>query len=1284
MTDIATLALKIDSTQAKTAADNLNLLGKASSAAEGSVNSAGREWVRAGSAAAQLRMQSQSAAQGADKLASSARVAGQAASEMARDAQQASVRMNAVTTSAGAQRAGLQQLSYQLGDVATMFAMGARPMQIFASQGSQVIQAVSLMAGGTSRLAAFLGGPWGTAISVAAIALSPFIAKLFETANAADEATAALDRLIKKRRDEAQEQLTLTNAIIATNNLRKQEADLIDTIRKKSGVDYSKQNLTATAPKFSYSEYQELLAVRQKIAAAQGSINAESYASNDAANRKIAERIDLEAKLGGAISKSDKAQAQYNIRIREANERWEKSNKGADAQAARLAAMTAAERDLNAAQQKTHKTGGARIATLAREAEATDTQTTNLLKLADAYLSADANALKLEVTARAMSEGIKKRADIDAYVARQLSLEVAKRAADGAKEVSTLRDQTAVRKDLNDQVQAGLITSEEANRLMQDEAALRPLIAAQAIAEGEAKAKLGKIIAELRDQQKAANDEAKRAQDLAQAAETRNDMKLIAEETRLTGELGKARIAAMKGLRGDALEDELARLDLQREKSLRTAQAEAQAEKERAAGLYDSAKATLESAEAANKLSDQEFVNDQAVRNIERANAGLNDMISLLEDIGGLGGVLGGVLGGLVNGNFSGLGSLGGVANIFLKKGGLADYQKQADVIATRISDVFGVSGQFAKTMGSLLQGAGTGALAANAIFGKQSKTEQLGSSIGGALGQVAGQALGKALGGIFSTVGGPLGAIAGGILGSVVGGLLKSHKYGRVTLSDVTGDFDTGGNKGKFKQAATDAGNSIVDALNQIAKELGGVAGAFGDITVGVRDGKWRVNTTGTSLKTGKGAVNFGEDSAAAISYAIQQAVKQGAISGINQSVLNLLQASGDFETQLSKAAELQNIFSEIAQSADPMGYELEQLAKKFASVNALLAEANATQEEIDSVANYQAQQEAAIRARYAAEAAAKKAARDEKEAELLALQGRASEALAKARAAELAQMDAGLAAIQKQIYAETDAATKRALQIQLLEAQGNAWAATQAQRDEVLRTTVDENKALQTRIFLTQDLYDAYKRESDALQDTATKMRGFSDTLRDFRASIFASDNSTTSYTQALAKLIQTGSLAATGDETALGNLAGVGRDYLDAAKAGAGSLLDYQRAQALVANYTDQAIGFTDSAASQAEQSLALMKEQVGSLISIDDHVVTVAEALERLIALNTPTTASSSSSDSGSNSSESSSSSSAGFNSLKESMEALRRQILSMQRTWTQFSPDGQSMQVVIAP
>ena len=86
----------------------------------------------------------------------------------------------AVTASAGAQRSGMQQLSFQLNDVATMYALGARPMQIFASQSGQVLQAVQLMTGGTSKLAAFLGGPWGLAITSAAIVLTPFIGKLFE------------------------------------------------------------------------------------------------------------------------------------------------------------------------------------------------------------------------------------------------------------------------------------------------------------------------------------------------------------------------------------------------------------------------------------------------------------------------------------------------------------------------------------------------------------------------------------------------------------------------------------------------------------------------------------------------------------------------------------------------------------------------------------------------------------------------------------------------------------------------------------------------------------------------------------------------------------------------------------------------------------------------------------------------------------------------------------------------------------------------------------------------
>lgn len=100
-----------------------------------------------------------------------------------------------VTRSAQAQRAGMQQLSMQLNDVATMYALGARPMQIFASQGGQVIQAVQLMSGGTSRLASFLAGPWGLALTTAAIVLVPLIGNLLNTEQAMQKVEFATDKM---------------------------------------------------------------------------------------------------------------------------------------------------------------------------------------------------------------------------------------------------------------------------------------------------------------------------------------------------------------------------------------------------------------------------------------------------------------------------------------------------------------------------------------------------------------------------------------------------------------------------------------------------------------------------------------------------------------------------------------------------------------------------------------------------------------------------------------------------------------------------------------------------------------------------------------------------------------------------------------------------------------------------------------------------------------------------------------------------------------------------------
>lgn len=100
-----------------------------------------------------------------------------------------------VTVSAGQQRQGMQQLSFQIGDIATMYSLGARPAQIFASQIGQVTQAVQLMSGGTSRVAAFLGGPWGIALTAATIVLAPFIGKLFEAEDALEGVEFASSKL---------------------------------------------------------------------------------------------------------------------------------------------------------------------------------------------------------------------------------------------------------------------------------------------------------------------------------------------------------------------------------------------------------------------------------------------------------------------------------------------------------------------------------------------------------------------------------------------------------------------------------------------------------------------------------------------------------------------------------------------------------------------------------------------------------------------------------------------------------------------------------------------------------------------------------------------------------------------------------------------------------------------------------------------------------------------------------------------------------------------------------
>jgi hypothetical protein len=137
-----------------------------------------------------------------------------------------------VTGSTGVMRAGMQQLSFQLGDVATQFASGTRPMVIFAQQGSQVIQAIQMMTSSSKGLLGFLAGPWGQAFTAAAIVVSALTARLGENeeaargaelgANSLADAQSALGQIfdLTSGKLKNQNELLILNARLMAANLR--------------------------------------------------------------------------------------------------------------------------------------------------------------------------------------------------------------------------------------------------------------------------------------------------------------------------------------------------------------------------------------------------------------------------------------------------------------------------------------------------------------------------------------------------------------------------------------------------------------------------------------------------------------------------------------------------------------------------------------------------------------------------------------------------------------------------------------------------------------------------------------------------------------------------------------------------------------------------------------------------------------------------------------------------------------------------------------------------------
>jgi hypothetical protein len=220
-------------------------------------------------------------------------------------------------------------------------------------------------------------------------------------------------------------------------------------------------------------------------------------------------------------------------------------------------------------------------------------------------------------------------------------------------------------------------------------------------------------------------------------------------------------------------------------------------------------------------------------------------------------------------------------------------------------------------------------------------------SGIGKAFGlklSSGGAQIGGAIGGMLPIPGGEIiGSIAGGIIGKLLGGT----KSGRVTLNGTSQVI--GGTDKKLQAAAGQTGSDFVSTLQSVAQQLGGSLGSYGTITLGQRNGSYRVNVGGAgtgSLKIGQGARDFGEDQQAAIAYALQQAIVNGAVKGISAGAQRLLAAGTDLQAQLQKALDFQGVFTELKSYLDPVGAALDTLDARFSHLKDVFAEAGATTE--------------------------------------------------------------------------------------------------------------------------------------------------------------------------------------------------------------------------------------------------------------------------------------------------------------------------------------------------
>ncbi|MBV1918999.1 MAG: hypothetical protein KUG65_13190 [Sphingomonadaceae bacterium] len=459
-----------------------------------------------------------------------------------------------------------------------------------------------------------------------------------------------------------------------------------------------------------------------------------------------------------------------------------------------------------------------------------------------------------------------------------------------------------------------------------------------------------------------------------------------------------------------------------------------------------------------------------------------------LAGMGGIGGQFGNVLGALSSGNpaasLLGMGGIGTLAGGLLSPGSIAGMG-------------VGVEGG----LNSLL---GLGANGSTAMLGQALAGGGFGAAIGSPLGKLTGSKSGGQIGGALGGAAfGPVGAIGGALLGGLVGGAVKSTKRGGATIGandNGVGIVGGWGNSSSRRDTATQLAEQAIGGLRQIIETLGGELGSFSG-SVSVRKDSLRYDPTGSGIsKTSKGALDFGQDSAALIEAILEDAFADGAAKGLSEGVQRLLQGDGDIDARIAKAQAYQTVLGEIHQTTDPLNTALAAFAQQEAEIIKLLDEAGASAEDRVLAEQFLADKRQEIVEQFNREEIEKERAKRELLIQIMEAEGDAVGALAAQRELERETMAAGLLPFKERLWALEDEARKLeqaaqataehaasvqqshdwaqryfGLHAEVLRLEGDLLGAVTLERNLELAATEESLRALTMRKFGLQDEAEA-----------------------------------------------------------------------------------------------------------------------------------------------------------------------------------------------------------------